>query len=68
MSVIYQCDRCKTEIRARSHYAAEVKWSEHRCDGMRPLSELPLDLLRELAYKRITETQAWELFAKRGNA
>ncbi len=46
----YVCDRCG---------AKGFNFDVHRCKGLRDLSKLPVDLLRELAYKRIDEDEAW---------
>ena len=60
------CNRCgAVSPRVRSEYEAEVWFAQHECAGMRPLSDLPIDLLRELAYGRMTEAQAWEALTLR---
>lgn len=59
-----KCDRCGAKFSAPSELELEIKFNEHECKGKRKLSDLPLHLLRELAYKRITEAQAWERFDK----
>jgi len=46
----YICDRCG---------AKGFNFDIHKCAGMRDVGTLPLDLLRELAYKRIDEAEAW---------
>jgi hypothetical protein len=65
MAVIYKCDRCGEEMKARSHHAAELLWSRHECAGLPKLSDIPLDLLREMAYGRMTEAEAFAAMEQR---
>jgi len=53
------CDRCKAESTGRDEFEAEQKFSNHTCANMRNLDDLPFAILRELAYGRITEDEAF---------
>jgi len=64
MAFTIKCTRCGAKLRGRDEHDAEVKFGNHTCKNKPDLSKLPLDLLRELAYGRITEEQAWERHSK----
>ncbi len=48
----FVCDRCG---------AKGFNFDLHKCAGMRELSKLPFDILRQLARKEIDEAEAWRL-------
>ena len=56
-----QCERCGKVMKGRTELDTEILFTMHECEGMRKLSDLPLALLRRLAYGEITEAEAWEL-------
>ena len=60
MTVRFKCDRCYEVIVGSDEYNAEVKFDEHACKGKRDLSELPLHILKDLAYGKITGKEAWK--------
>jgi len=49
-----ECNRCGAKM---SNHEFN---SGHECKGMKPLSDLPFNILRKLAQGKITEEQAWE--------
>lgn len=49
-----RCDRCGAVM-------AAIDFNVHECAKMRPLSELPIAILRKLAYGEISEAEAWHL-------
>jgi hypothetical protein len=49
-----QCDRCGAVMGA-------LDFNVHQCRGKRDLSKMPINILRKLAYKQITEDEAWRL-------
>ena len=55
-----KCSRCGAQM-------AKSEWDEHVCTGLRPLSELPDDLLAQVATKKMTETDAWTEADKRAD-
>lgn len=52
MAHFYKCTRCKAE---------GYNFDQHKCEGMRDLAEMDHDILFELATKKITEEDAWDL-------
>lgn len=59
MTIRFKCDRCGKTVSGRDECAAEVAFNEHTCEGMRPLTDLPLPLLRAVAVGELTEAEAW---------
>ena len=64
MAITLVCDRCQERMTAANELEAEVLWSNHECPDS-TLGDLPLDLLRQVAYNEITEAQAWEIVEER---
>ena len=64
MAIIHHCGRCGFTAKGKTEFDAERAYSVHTCrhpDGrpMRKLEDLPMELLRQLALKQITEDQAF---------
>jgi hypothetical protein len=62
------CNRCKATITGKNELHAEQLWGDHKCKDKRPLSDLPLPLLREVAYGRLTEEAAFAQLDKEADA
>jgi len=60
-TVRFKCDRCGAKFSGKDEYSAEMKFNDHTCENMKPLSELPLPILRQLAMGEISEKEAWEM-------
>lgn len=58
MSNTCKCSRCGAVMK-------QSEWDEHICEDLRPLSDLPDDLLAQVATKKITEAEAWTRFDAR---
>lgn len=54
---MWKCTRCGE--------VGDDSFDEHVCKGKRNLEQLPLDLLRDLCNKIITEDEAWRLADER---
>lgn len=51
---VVKCSRCGAVM-------AALDFNVHQCPGRRHLGDLPTPILRRLAYREITEAEAWQL-------
>ncbi|MHC4335764.1 MAG: hypothetical protein ACYSUV_18745 [Planctomycetota bacterium] len=56
-----ECTDCGAKFTGKDEYSAEIKWNAHDCPSDQELDNLPFDILRELAYGRITRQEALAL-------
>ena len=59
MAMKIKCSRCKATYTGRAEMDTEIWFSKHTCKGKRPLSDMPMDLLRNVVAGEMTEDEAW---------
>jgi len=61
MIVKLKCDLCGAIITGNNELDAKINLTDHVCEVMRDLSELPMDLLRKVIKDEISEEEAWAI-------
>jgi hypothetical protein len=55
-----KCSRCGKTLSGKDEYDAEMKFNMHKCKGKRDLHDMPTDLLKLVATKKMKEDDAWK--------
>lgn len=59
VGISVKCKRCGQVVNADTELLAELAFNHHVCQGMRPVFEMPHDLILKVIGKELTEAEAW---------